>query len=80
MMTTYLPGAELLKLWLADRGLATHRFALSIGYDPSELHKILTGKRKSASVALAVAIEDATKGEVPVRAWVPRRIEEERRA
>ncbi len=76
-MTTYLPGAALLKQWLIDRGMSAHRFAIHHGLDGSELSKILRGKRGGVGVEFAVRVEDATEGAVPMRTWVPKKLENE---
>lgn len=72
---TYLPGAVMLRHWLESKKITPHRFAIENKIDPSELHKVLKGERRSVSVAFAVIVEDATRNAVPVRAWVPRRLE-----
>jgi hypothetical protein len=72
---TFLPGAVLLKHWLAERRITPHRFAVDNGLDPSEFSKVLKGVRRAVGVPFAVAVEDATQGIVPVRSWVPRRLE-----
>lgn len=75
MTNTYLPGALLLRRWLESKGVTPHRFAIDNKLDPSEMHKVLTGKRRSVGVEFAVKVEDATRGDVSVRSWVPRRPE-----
>jgi hypothetical protein len=72
---TFLPGAALLRAWLAERRITPHRFAVENGLDPSEFSKVLKGVRRSVGVPFAVAVEDATRGDVSVRAWVPRKLE-----
>lgn len=74
---TYLPGAVLLRKWLADNYTNAHRFAIEHRLDESELSKILRGRRGAVGVVFAVAVEDATGGAVPVRSWVPRKLEVE---
>lgn len=72
---TYLPGAALLRRWLESKKISANRFAIDTRLDPSELSKVLRGIRKSVNVEFAVKVEDATRGDVSVRSWVPRRPE-----
>jgi hypothetical protein len=76
-MATFLPGAVLLKQWFLDHNVSARRFALDNGLDGSELSKVLRGIRKAVGVEFAVRVEDGTKSAVPVRAWVPRKLEDE---
>jgi hypothetical protein len=72
---TFLPGVALLRKWFAEKGTNPHRFAIDNSLDESELSKILRGVRKNVSVTFAAKVEDATEGDISMRAWVPRRIE-----
>lgn len=70
---TELPAILKLKIWLAKHQLSANRFARDCGLDQSEMHKILSGKRARISVETAAIIEDATKGEITMRMWIPQR-------
>jgi hypothetical protein len=72
---TYLPGAVLLRKWLDDNKVTAHRFAIDNRIDQGELSKLLRGRRGGVGVEFAVKVEDATGGDVPVRSWVPRKLE-----
>jgi hypothetical protein len=74
-MTTYLPGAALLKQWLADHDVSARRFGIDNRIAGDELSKIMRGLYKTVSVDFAVKVEDATGGAVPVRSWVPCKVE-----
>lgn len=69
---TELPGSKILRLWLRDNRMTLAEFSRMAQLDPSELSKLLNGKRCRVSVEQADKIERATKGDVNWRFWIPR--------
>jgi hypothetical protein len=68
------PGRDALAGWIATHGVSVTRFGLDAGIDPAHLRHILKGRRRRLSVDVAIAIEDATGGDVGARLWCePRR-------
>ncbi len=66
-----LAGMEKLSRYLTDTGTRQSQFADALGISRSYLNELLNSEatRKQPSPALAVRIENATKGGVPVEAW-----------
>ncbi|HEV8036698.1 helix-turn-helix transcriptional regulator [Yoonia sp.] len=58
-----------LRQYITDQGISARAFAQSIGLSAAGLHGIMHG-RNVPSLVVAIRIEDATGGAVPVRAWV----------
>ena len=66
-------GMDRFSAYLADEGHgALSRLAEMVGCKHSHLSKMRHNPTKRPSLALAVAIEDATGGAVPVRSWLER--------
>lgn len=62
-------GAKLLREYLVARRLSVARFALANGLDASHVRHILHGRRRRLSVDIAIGLEAATRGGVPVHSW-----------
>jgi transcriptional regulator with XRE-family HTH domain len=59
--------------YLKRHGLSCAEFAREIATSPSQISRIVAGKR-GPSVSLAFTIERATKGAIPASVWTaPRR-------
>ena len=69
----------LLAVYLADQKLTAGEFAKRVNADRSQIYRCASGKR-GPSVELAIAIEKATKGAVPVEAWAPPAAKKSRRS
>jgi transcriptional regulator with XRE-family HTH domain len=54
--------------WLRDRGISQDAFAARVGATQSQISRIVRGDR-GPGIELAVAIERATDGAVPVTSW-----------
>lgn len=59
---------KLLETWLADRNITQAEFARRIEYDRGNFNKILAGTLWP-SLELALRIEKATNGSIPMSAW-----------
>ena len=62
---------EQLKSYLTATGMRQKDFAAKAGITPSYLHDLLSGRR-DPSLATAGKIAAATKGKVPLSAWLQR--------
>lgn len=58
-----------LAAYLDREGISRPAFARLVGADRARIHRIADGDR-GPGLALALAIESVTKGEVPAAAWV----------
>jgi predicted transcriptional regulator len=70
-MTEHLPGIEALQRYLVEHEQSISSFARENKLDPSELSKLLRGQRQRISVEQAAQIQDATRGAVSWRLWIP---------
>lgn len=61
---------EKTKQHIRKQGISLRNFATLIGYDASELSKILQGKRTRMSVEAAARIEIGTGGKVKIPMWI----------
>ena len=65
------PGAALLRSWLDAQGINIPQFCERCGLERVTVQRLLSGDRgKRMSLELAAAIDDATGGAVPARAWL----------
>lgn len=62
---------EKLRAYLASTGMKQKDFAAKAGIGPSYLHDLLSGRREP-SLATAGKIAAATRGKVPLSAWLVR--------
>lgn len=62
-------GIKALQRYLIREHTTPHGFSLANGFNPSEIAKLLRGEKSRVTVDMAVAIEDATDGEVGHRLW-----------
>jgi hypothetical protein len=70
MATRYVTnGARLLRAWLHETQTSIPVFAEVHGLDRIMVQRAINGERRRISVDLALAIELATKGAVPVAEW-----------
>lgn len=58
-----------LKSWLEAESVTQAELATRVGYDPSNMSKLLKGTIKP-TLTLAFKIETATDGVIPASAWV----------
>jgi hypothetical protein len=70
MATRYVTdGARLLRAWLHEQQISIPVFSEVHGLDRIMVQRAINGERRRISVDLALAIEVATNGGVPVAAW-----------
>lgn len=62
---------EKLRAYLASTGMKQKDFAAKAGIGPSYLHDLLSGRREP-SLATAGKIAAASRGKIPLSAWLPR--------
>ena len=68
---TVSDGVRKLRAFLTNHSLSIQRFCIAHGLDRIAVQRLLKGERGiRMGVELAADIEDATDGEVPMRAWV----------
>ena len=58
-----------LEKYLRDKGIRASAFAEQVGASASTITRIMRGER-GIGLELAVRIERATEGQVPIRAWL----------
>lgn len=61
---------DLLEKHLADTNTSQSELARKAGLAPSAINKLLKGTRTTPDLATAMAIEDASGGAVPAKAWL----------
>jgi transcriptional regulator with XRE-family HTH domain len=70
MENTPTDGGRRLRTYLDKHGLTVPKFCESSGLNRVQVHRLITGERgENISARLALAIDRATDGEVPVTAW-----------
>lgn len=62
-----------LKAHLKANAIKPSAFARDIDYDKSNFHRLLNNKRAWPSLDLALRIDRATKGKIPMSAWAEAR-------
>jgi hypothetical protein len=69
-----------LRSYIADIDITHAEFARRIGYDRSNLHRLLNDKSAWPSLELARQIERETTGRVPMALWADAKVESEAKA
>lgn len=62
-------GATLLQRYLQSRGISLYAFCRDNRLDRIALSRLLKGERKRVSVDIALRVQRATGGAVPVASW-----------
>lgn len=55
--------------WLRAKGMGQEEFASRAGVSQSQVSRLVAGKRRNPGTRVALAIERATDGAVPVATW-----------
>lgn len=70
MDNTPTEGGRRLRAYLTEHDLTVPKFCESSGLNRVQVQRLITGERgENISARLALAIERATEGEIPVTAW-----------